>query len=180
MKYKTKVGVAALPVSETWALTVLGLGSFAIPFMFGGPQLAIGVAVNAALFLSAFLLPYHKRFAVITAPSVAVLLRGFIFGPSTPFLVFFIPFIWIANLVLTLVFAEFNDRVGFIISVILASVSKFLILLWIARLFYSAQLVPRLFLTAMGSLQLVTALAGGIIAYIVYLWLAKAQKLKRS
>jgi hypothetical protein len=93
-------------------------------------------------------------------PSFGVLARGLVFGPFTYFLVYFLPFIWIGNLVLVLAF----KRVGFIP----AAGAKFLFLFLVANIYFNFHIVPKLFLQMMGLNQFATALAGGMIAWLIY------------
>ena len=56
--------------------------AFFIPFFIGHPQLLVGTMVNAALILSGVYLKRNFLLPVIFMPSIAVLSRGLIFGPS--------------------------------------------------------------------------------------------------
>jgi len=159
-----KVAVLSLPITLSELASVLVFAtlsvlSFFIPFTIGHPQWLVGIIVNACLFLSAIYLPkkYFIPLAILT--SFGVLARGLVFGPLTMFLVYFLPFIWLGNLILILVF----KRMGFIV----ASVAKFLFLILIANIYFNFSVVPVIFLQAMGLTQLATALSGGLIAFII-------------
>ena len=163
----------ALPLSLSIVeerVVFLGLASlsFAVPFALGHSQMMTGVLVNAALFASAMLLPRRLFWPIILFPSLAVLSRGLIFGPLTSFLVYFLPFIWLGNLSLILIFKKTYDRFGFPISALFASVGKSIFLFSFAKLFFNFHLVPRLFLTTMGIIQLATALSGGLLAFLFF------------
>ena len=160
-----------LPISVSLVntkLIFLGLAllSFVVPFSLGHPQLLVGTIVNAALFLSVVLLPGKLFLPIIILPSLGVLSRGLIFGPFTPFLLYFIPFIWLSNLSLVLVFKKSFPFWGYFLSAFLASFIKLLILFSFANLFFRFNLVPRLFLTAMGFNQLITACLGGFFSFL--------------
>lgn len=142
--------------------------SFFVPFGLGHPQWLVGTIVNACLFLGAIYLPKRYYISLAILPSFGVLARGIIFGPFTLFLVYFLPFIWIGNLILILVFKNLFSRLGFVFSGISASVLKFLFLLATAFIYLKFSIVPAVFLQAMGLNQLATALAGGLIAFIIY------------
>ena len=144
----------------------LGLLSFVVPFSLGHPQLLVGTMVNAALFASVVFLQDKFFLPIIILPSLGVLSRGLIFGPLTPFLLYFIPFIWLANLGLVLVFKKAFSSFGYLLSVLLASFIKLLILFSFANLFFRFNLVPRPFLTAMGLNQLITACLGGLFSFL--------------
>lgn len=158
---------AALSLIQT-RLIFLGLSLLAlvVPFSLGNSQLITGTLVNAALFLSAVLLPQRLFLPIIVFPSLGVLARGLIFGPLTPFLLYFAPFIWLANLTLVLFFRRAFPFFGFFLSAFLAALVKVAILFSSANLFFQLKLVPDLFLTAMGMNQLITAWLGGLGAFL--------------
>lgn len=139
--------------------------SFFVPFAFGHPQWLVGTVVNASLFSGAIYLPKKYFLPLIIFPSLGVLARSLVFGPFTYFLVYFLPFIWLGNLVLILVF----KRTGFVA----ASAAKFLFLFIFANIYFSFHLVPKLFLQTMGIFQLLTALAGGAISYLIFKFYAR-------
>jgi len=135
-----------------------------VPFLLGEPQMLIGTVVNAVLIYIAFNFKEHKLFPAIFLPSLATLIRGIIFGPFTPFLVAFIPFIWIANtiLIFTARYLRINKH-SEIFSLIIAGILKTGFLYLIAQILVTQLDFPEIFLVAMGSTQLITALCGGII-----------------
>ena len=161
----------ALPISVSIVdteLIFLGLAllSFVVPFSLGHPQLLVGTLVNATLFASVILLQRKLFLPIIILPSIGVVSRGLIFGPFTPFLIYFLPFIWLGNLSLVLVFKKSFPFFGYLLSAILASFVKLLILFSFANLFFRFNLVPRLFLSAMGINQLITACLGGLFSFL--------------
>ena len=149
--------------------------SFFVPFSLGHPQWLVGTVVNACLFLEAGFLPKKYFLPLAVLPSLGVLARGLVFGPFTYFLVYFLPFIWLGNLILILVFrlsskltvVNFDDK-GFIFAVILAAFAKFLFLFLIANIYFKFSIVPALFLNSMGLNQLATALAGGTVSLLIF------------
>jgi hypothetical protein len=166
---------AGLPAALSPALTrtifiTLSFCSFAIPFSLGHPQLLVGSLVNAALFLSALLLPQRLFLPIIFFPSLAVLSRGLIFGPLTPFLIYTIPFIWLGNFLLIVSFKKIIavSQANFALSIISASILKMTFLYLSASLLFKLSLLPKLFLTTMGPVQGITALTGGLIAFVVF------------
>lgn len=149
------------------AFTLLSFLSFAIPFSLGHPQIIVGSIVNASLFLSAIFLPEKFIYPVILMPSLAVLSRGIIFGPLTPFLVLMIPFIWVGNWLLVFVFKKvFNLYRSDWLAIFMAALLKFIFLFSAANLMFKLNLVPKIFLTTMGVLQFVTASLGGVLAFL--------------
>lgn len=159
-----KVAPLNLPIAlsefaRVLVFTAIGLLSFFVPFSLGHPQWLVGTIVNACLFLGAIYLPKKYFIPLVVLPSLGVLARGIVFGPFTYFLAYFLPFIWLGNLILISVFR----RKGFI----MASGAKFVFLFLSANLFFSLHIVPKLFLQAMGLNQLATALAGGLISFLI-------------
>lgn len=151
-------------------LTFLSLTSlsFAVPFFLGDSQFVTGALVNVALFSSAFLLPRKLFLPIIVFPSLGVLSRGLLFGSLTSFLVFFLPFIWLGNLSLILVFKKAFPHFGYIPSVLSAALIKLLVLFSFANLFFKSNIIPELFLKAMGINQLITACLGGLLAFLFF------------
>lgn len=151
-------------------LVFLGLAllSFVIPFSLSSSQLITGTIVNTILFSSAIFLPRKLFLPIIIFPSLGVLSRGLIFGPLTPFLFYFIPFIWLGNLSLVLVFKKTFPYLGYWLSVLLAALVKLTVLFSSASFFFRLDIVPRLFLTTMGFNQLVTACLGGFSAFLFF------------
>jgi hypothetical protein len=180
MEQEKKITTLSLPlqISEMKRVLVfasVSILSFFVPFAFGRPQWFVGTIVNACLFLG-----------TVYLPSLGVLARGLVFGPFTYFLVYFLPFIWLGNLILILAFKkiyEFKLRrdptssnlknafskfleVGSLIG--LPALAKFLFLFLIANIYFKFSIVPMLFVTTMGLNQLATALSGGLVAFLVF------------
>lgn len=149
--------------------------SIIVPFGFGHPQWLIGTIVNAILFLAVIFLPKKYWLPLIVFPSLGVLTRGLILGPVTFFLIYFLPFVWLGNWILMLVFEKMfisrvvgNDTVRYLFAVLLAGLSKFLFLFVTANLYFNLKVVPKIFVVSMGLNQLGTALAGGVISLLIY------------
>ena len=132
-------------------------------------------------------------------PSLAALARGLLFGPTTVFLYYLIPFIWFGNLVLVSVFnksSTFNHEVlnpmakpqgilkvldkihsennkRFFPAVMLSATAKTAALYLPTLLLVKIKILPALFLTTMGSVQLSTAVIGGILAYFLWRFIRK-------
>ena len=138
--------------------------AFIIPFMLSGPQWLTGSIINCLLLLSSGILPKKSRAAVIILPSVGALFHGMIFGQFTPFLVYFLPFIWVGNFLLTSIFKKMKNY-DYPARTVTASVGKSALLFSAAYFYVNFHIVPKLFITSMGAIQLVTAIAGGILLY---------------
>jgi hypothetical protein len=142
--------------------------AFLVPFSLGHPQELVGVIVNASLILGAIQLKSGKLvLPLLFAPSLAVLARGIIFGPFTPFLAVMLPFIWAGNAILVLIVRELYSKKKFNYGITLgaAAVAKSGFLFISAFALFSLSLLPEAFLASMGFMQLLTALVGGIVAF---------------
>ena len=142
---------------------------FFLPFFIGHPQWLVGALVNSILIMTALNLRKYALLPIVMLPSLGVLSRGLIFGPFTVFLVYFIPLIWISNLLLIFLFKWLNlDRkLNYFITLILSASAKTAFLFMSALVLVKLGLVPVIFLTAMGFMQFITATAGGIVAFTV-------------
>lgn len=148
-------------LTTPWQLTVYFL-AFSLPVLLPHPQWLTGTIVNALFFLAAPRLTQKQLLPLLLLPSLGAVTQGILFGPQTVFLYYFLPFIWLGNFVLTQAFTRIKG--SYITRVVVAAMAKYLLLTLAVRVYFQASLVPALFLTAMGSLQLITALAGGVIA----------------
>lgn len=149
-------------------MIVYSLSCFFIPFLIGHPQLVVGVIINSLLILSSLNLQKHRLLPIILLPSLGALARGMVFGPFTVFLIYLIPFIWIGNTVLVLGFKylHLNKKINYLITLIISSSLKALFLFSAAFVLYKLNIIPAIFLTAMGITQLITALSGGVLAFV--------------
>jgi len=141
--------------------------AFLVPFVLPGPQPLIGSLVNVLLFSASLKLDKKSLILVMILPSLAAFSRGLIFGPATLFLFYFLPFIWVGNFILTLIFQQKTISTP-LFRVILASVAKASFLYFVAQIYFAFHIVPKIFVTSMGIIQLTTALIGGLIVLIFY------------
>lgn len=138
--------------------------SFLIPFLISGPQLLTGTIVNTLLFLFVSQSFSKKILPIVILPSIGAVLNGILFGKFTIFLLYFLPFIWIGNYVLIQSFRSILKKSTFVISILVSSFLKFIVLFSIAYFFTAVKIVPLIFLQLMGLFQLYTAIIGGILA----------------
>ncbi len=128
-------------------------------------QIVTGILVNAILVKAA--LDYNmKRVAVLSVlPSVSALAGGFLFGDMTYAFLLMLPFIWVGNFLFALGVKEIfvKRKVNYLLATISSAAGKTILLFTSAFVLFSYSLVPELFLTAFGVLQLVTALVGAIL-----------------
>jgi hypothetical protein len=156
--------------TEYFEMIVYSAVCFFLPFMMSHPQLAVGTVVNAMLITAALNIKGYKLLPVILLPSVGVLTAGLIFGSFTVFLVYLLPFIWIGNAILVYTFKimKLQMKKNYILTLIIGAALKSGFLFLSALVLFKFGIIPIIFLTAMGILQLTTALSGGIAAYILH------------
>lgn len=165
--------VSLSATAEILIFAGLSAAAFGIPFSLGQPQWLVGTAVNGFLFLAAIFLPKKFILPLVIFPGLGVLSRGLIFGPLTMFLVYFLPFIWLGNLALILVFKILFSRVNYFFAIVFSAMAKFLLLFAAVNICFSFALVPKVFTQLMGLNQLATALAGGAISWLIFNLYAK-------
>ena len=118
-------------------MLALGFLGFLIPFVVGAPQIVVGILVNALIIRSALSLQSYKTLPIIFTPSLGALMQGMLFGPMNYFL-----------------------------TLALASIGKAGLLYAAAFMLFSANFIPAIFLSAMGIMQLITAVLGGFVVYV--------------
>jgi len=161
---KTKILILDKLVSIPLSV-LLPVLTFAIPFFISGPQWLTGTVVNTLLFLVVSQKLEQKNWLTVAIlPSLGAVSHGLLFGKFTPFLLYFLPFIWIGNLLLVFSFSKFIKFLPPTISIIFSSLIKSFWLYFFATLFFQLKLVPSIFLASMGIFQFVTAVFGGLIA----------------
>ena len=150
---------------ETIECLSLCVIAIAIPLLFQQPQLLVGSLVNWTLIMAAVhLRGWHRILPLVMLPSIAAVTGGFLFGASTIYLLIFMPFIWIGNLTLVFIMKLLyvDQSRYFAVALPIAAAAKAGILFCIALLFVTLQLVPPMFLMAMGITQFITAVLGGV------------------
>jgi len=163
MKVQEAVATVTNTVAAQLALLV-PIVAFAVPLVVSGPQWLTGTIVNCLLILAAARLSGPATGLTIILPSIGAVGHGMLFGPFTPFLVFFLPFIWAGNWLLVACFRFFRPYVFAPINVLVSAGAKAALLYGAALLLVRFGWVPALFLTSMGMVQLFTAIAGGLLA----------------
>lgn len=151
----------------SWAVVLPIIGAL-VPLCIPSPQVVVGVIVNALLALYAIRISSRSYTVMSMTPSIGAVGNGIVLGTITPFLIFFLPFIWIGNMMFIYIIRRFAYK-GAFVSVGVASVMKAAILFFTAYIFVQLHIVPQQFLFAMGTVQLFTALIGGSIAVIIHI-----------
>lgn len=152
---------------ELIEIGVLSLLSFSIPLLIGHPQILVGTVVNALIVRSALSMKSWKNLPAIVLPSLGALARGVLFGPITVYLLYVVPFIWLGNFVIAILTKWLVRKYSSFFAVFFAAVCKSVAIFIPTYLFVSASILPKLFLTSMGYVQLITAVVGGTIALIL-------------
>ncbi|MBU0536399.1 MAG: hypothetical protein KKE20_05500 [Nanoarchaeota archaeon] len=140
---------------------------FLLPIVLSHPQIVVGIAVNAMLVLAGLNLKGYKLLPVIIAPSLGALSGALLFGPFTRFLLYLAPFIWIGNAIFVFSFKLFKLKLkkNYWLTLVIGSALKSGFLFLAALSLYLLGMIPAVFLTAMGILQLITAIGGGAGAF---------------
>jgi len=159
--------VNALTISEKYLFFIFSFLILSVTFVFPENQIITGTIINSIFFLSASFLGAKFLFPTIILPSLFVVTRGLLFGELTPFLFYFLPFIWLGNYILIFSFKKLINS-NYFIKIVIPSLLKWLTLYLMANIYYSNHLVPKLFLQVMGTNQFITAFMGGIISLIIY------------
>jgi hypothetical protein len=155
-------------IEENIQTVILSAIGFFLPLILGHPQILVGIIVNAMLIVGATYLKGHKILPLILLPSLGVLTAGMIFGAYTIFLLYMLPFIWLGNALYVYAYKHFNVKSHGLknnaLGIGIASLLKAGLLFGATFILVQLAIVPTVFLTAMGLLQLTTALIGGVVA----------------
>lgn len=138
-------------------------------------QYIIGSIVNTALVVSALNLKGRiKNFGVITMPSIATILGGYVFGTSSTLLVWMIPAIWIGNFAYVYAFKKIKVcmKKNYFLAGIVGIAVKVAVIFGVFSLLnlygiFPPKMVENLQM-AMGLTQLVTATIGMLIGFGIY------------
>ncbi len=138
-------------------------------------QLIIGSIVNTALIVSALNLKgWAKNFGVITMPSIATILGGYVFKTSSVYMVWMIPAIWIGNFALVYSYKFFKVAKGknYFLAGVIGIIIKVAIIFGIFNILKLCNIFPEKLVAnlqvAMSSTQLITATIGMFISFIIY------------
>jgi len=138
-------------------------------------QIIIGSIVNTALIMAALNLKgWENILGVVTMPSIATILGGYVFKTASVYMVYMIPAIWIGNFALVYSFKliMLAKQKNYFLAGIVGIVVKVAVIFGcfsILRLIgiFPDKLVSTL-QVAMSSTQVITATIGMIIAFVIY------------
>lgn len=163
--------VVSFPLSKSLVFSLYILLTIGVTLLLNHQQLIVGTVVNSLLFFTALHIDKKYHLPIAMFPSILAVLQGLLFGKFTVFLIYFLPFIWIANLILMLTVQKFSSYK--ILRFIIASVLKAAFLFLIANIYVRLAIVPKMFLQAMGVFQLITAFLGSVLYNLIVLFVKK-------
>lgn len=138
-------------------------------------QIIIGTIVNMALIMTAINLKgWGKILGVVTMPSIATILGGYVFGTSSVFMVYMIPAIWIGNFILVYSFKliMLDKNKNYFLAGIVGIILKVLVIFAVFNVLNAFNIFPEKMVetlqTSMGLTQLITASLGVVLTSIIY------------
>lgn len=138
-------------------------------------QLIIGSIVNATLVMTALNLKgTAKIMGVVTMPSIATILGGYVFHTASPLMVYMIPAIWFGNYALVYIFKKLLviKNKNYFLTAICGIILKVAIIFGAFSILNCFGIFPEKLVSnlqkAMGMTQLVTASIGTVLAYSFY------------
>lgn len=138
-------------------------------------QIIIGSIVNTALIMSALNLKgWKKILGVVTMPSIATILGGYVFKTASVFMVYMIPAIWIGNfaLVYSYKLIMLAKQKNYFLAGIIGIVVKVAVIFGVFSILKAFGIFPDKMVgalqVAMGSTQAITATIGMFIAFAIY------------
>ena len=143
----------------TYSLAIL------LPLLIPKPQILLGTLINALFIFSVTRFGLKKAIPLLLIPSILSYTQGLLFGSSTIFLLYLIPFIAISNFALIYLYKKINIPY---VNILISASIKALILYSAVLLLMKLTNMPQAFLQAMGMIQFITALLGTTIVTLVY------------
>lgn len=137
-------------------------------------QLIVGSIVNALLVMTALNLKGTLKIAgVVTMPSIATILSGYIFHTASVFMVYMIPAIWLGNfaLIYTLKKLFVVKKTNYFLTSLIGIILKVAIIFGAFSMLRIIGIFPEKLIAnlqkAMGITQIITATIGVLLAYIL-------------
>lgn len=173
LSFLDKVSYQTNNIEQISLIIIYSMVGFFLPFVLSHSlqnpiqQIIIGSLVNMIIILSAFHLKKWEAMPLMILPTFGVLAAAKLFGVFTWKLAYMMPFIWVGNFILfALIKKLFVERkMNYTLSLPISIIAKTALLFSVAFIFVQIGALPVIFLTAMGVLQIVTALIGGAAAY---------------
>lgn len=138
-------------------------------------QLIVGSIVNTALIMTAINVKGWKNIlGIVTMPSIATILGGYVFKSASVFMVYMIPAIWIGNFVLVYAYKwlMISKEKNYFLAGIVGVITKVAVIaagFFILKAFgiFPDKMITTL-QTAMTTTQLITASIGTVVAFAIY------------
>ena len=138
-------------------------------------QIIIGTIVNTALIVTAINLKgWGKILGVVTMPSIATILGGYVFGTASTYMVYMIPAIWVGNfaLIYAYKFIMLAKNKNYFLAGVVGVIVKVAVIFAVFELLNAFHIFPEKLVsnlqTAMSTTQLITATLGVILSFIIY------------
>lgn len=138
-------------------------------------QLIIGSLVNTALIMAAINLKgWPKILGVVTMPSVATILGGYVFKTASVYMAWMIPAIWIGNLALIYSYKliMLAKQKNYFLAGVVGIVVKVAVIFGVFSILRAVGVFPEKLVSnlqvAMSSTQAITATIGMIISFVIY------------
>ena len=138
-------------------------------------QLIIGSIVNTALIMTALNLKgWKKILGVVTMPSIATILGGYVFKTASVYMVYMIPAIWAGNFALVYSFKliMLAKQKNYFLAGIVGIIVKVAVIFGCFSILKAIGIFPNKLVStlqvAMSSTQAITATIGMIIAFGIY------------
>ncbi len=169
LSFLDMVSYEAGKMEQYISIMIYSVVGFFLPFVLSHTtqQLIVGSIVNLMIVMAAFHLKKWEAMPLMILPTIGVISAGALFGTFTKYLLYMMPFIWVGNFLLFAGVKKLyvEKKKNYALALPIAAIVKTALLFAVAFIFVSMGLMPSIFLTAMGIVQLVTALIGGIVAF---------------
>lgn len=173
--------------AERVQLLLILIGAFAVPIwlasflktVFGGAswvatnsQLIVGSLVNTALITAAINIKGWKKIVgIVTLPSIATILSGYVFKSASVFMVYMIPAIWAGNFALVYLYKLLlvAKEKNYLLTTVASIIVKVAIIFAGFSILKAFGIFPEKMVTtlqtAMGTTQAITATVGSVISF---------------
>ena len=138
-------------------------------------QIIIGTIVNIALITAAINLKgWAKIIGVVTMPSIATILGGYVFGTASTYMVYMIPAIWLGNfaLIYAYKFIMLGKNKNYFLAGFVGVIVKVAIIFAFFEILNAFGIFPEKLVStlqaAMSTTQLITATLGVIISFAIF------------
>lgn len=138
-------------------------------------QIIIGSIVNTALIVSAINLKgWKKILGVVTMPSIATILGGYVFKTASVYMVYMIPAIWVGNFALVYAYKliKLAKEKNYFLAGVIGIVVKVAVIFGVFSLLNVLGVFPpkmvKMLQVAMSTTQAITATIGMVIAFVIY------------